>query len=141
MDGSWQPSWLLLTENFFDAILIQNAKRKSDTWVFPDPETLQPFTSRLHWMKNLCRRAQMKLFGLHAIRHLSASILAREGVAMIDIQTILRHKNLSITERYIRRIESVRPELRLLPKVKSKKNHLVTTWQNKNSARESNVGG
>jgi integrase len=119
-DGSWESSWLPLTEDLFDALLKQKTKRKSDKWVFPDPETLQPFTSRLHWMKNLCRRAQVKHFGLHAIRHLSASILAREGVAMIDIQTILRHKNLSTTERYIRRIESVRPALRLLPKVKSK---------------------
>ncbi len=73
-------------------------------------------------MKNLCRRAGVKHFGLHAIRHLSASILAKEGIPMIDIQTILRHKNLSTTERYIRRIESIRPALRVLPKIK-------TTWE------------
>ena len=136
-DGSWESSWLPLTEDLFNALLIQKDKRKSDTWVFPDPETLQPFTTRLHWMKNLCRRAQVKHFGLHAIRHLSASILAREGVAMIDIQTILRHKNLSTTERYIRRIESVRPALQVLPKVK---NHLATTWE-KNISQKISVSG
>lgn len=117
-DGSWESSWLPLTDDLFDALVVQKKERKSDEWVFPDPETLQPFITRLHWMKNLCRRAKVKHFGLHAIRHLSASILAREGVAMIDIQTILRHKNLSTTERYIRRIESVRPALKVLPKVK-----------------------
>ncbi|MBT8330473.1 MAG: hypothetical protein KJN87_12265, partial [Desulfofustis sp.] len=51
-------------------------------------------------------------------------ILASEGIPMIDIQTILRHKNLSTTERYIRRIESVRPVLKVLPQLK---NHLATT--------------
>jgi len=34
-------------------------------------------------MKHLCKRAKVKHFGLHAIRHLTASILAREGIPMI----------------------------------------------------------
>ncbi|MFH1217565.1 MAG: tyrosine-type recombinase/integrase [Pseudomonadota bacterium] len=66
-------------------------------------------------MKNLCKRAGVKHFGLHAIRHMTASILAKEGVPMIDIQTILRHKNLSTTERYIRRIEAIRPAFKYCP--------------------------
>ena len=61
------------------------------------------------------------------MKHLSASILAREEIALIDVQTILRHKNLSTTEKYIRRIESVRPVLKMLPR--PKKNHLKTTWE------------
>jgi len=53
---------------------------------------------------------------------------------MIDIQTILRHKNLSTTERYIRRIESIRPVLKVLPKLK---NHLATTTnKNRHIAKE-----
>jgi len=121
-DGSWEGDWLPMTDDLYNALLFHMEKRKSKIWVFVDPETLQPYTYRLHWMKNLCLRAQVKHFTLHAIRHLSASILAQEGVPMIDIQTILRHKNLSTTEKYIRRIESVRPALRMLPKVK-------TTWR------------
>jgi integrase len=121
-DGSWEEAWLPMTDDLYNALLFHMEKRKSEIWVFPDPETLQPYTKRLHWMKSLCGRAQVKRFTLHAIRHLTASILAQEGVPMIDIQTILRHKNLSTPEKYIRRIESVRPVLRVLPKVK-------TTWR------------
>lgn len=120
-DGSWESSWLPMTEDLYNGLLLHKGSRISDIWVFPDPETGQPYIHRLHWMKHLCRRAKVKHFGLHAIRHLTASILAKEGIPMIDIQTILRHKNLSTTERYIRRIESVRPVLNVLPKLK---NHL-----------------
>lgn len=121
-DGSWESSWLPLTDDLYNALLVHKGKCKNSIWVFPDPETGEPYIHRLHWMRHLCRRAKVKHFSLHAIRHLAASILAREGIPMIDIQTILRHKNLSTTERYIRRIESVRPALRVLSKLK-------TTWE------------
>lgn len=52
-------------------------------------------------MKRLCQRAGVKHFGFHAIRHLSASILAYEGVDVPTIQSILRHKNLHTTSRYL----------------------------------------
>jgi hypothetical protein len=33
---------------------------------------------------------------------------------MVDIQAILRHKNLATTERYIQRLDSLRPALNVL---------------------------
>ena len=133
-DGSWESTWLPITADLCNGLLSHKKVQKGATWVFPDPYTGKPYIHRLHWMKHLCQRAKVKHFGLHAIRHLTASILAREGIPMIDIQTILRHKNLSTTERYIRRIESVRPALRVLPKLK---NHLATTTnKNRHKAEE-----
>ena len=37
----------------------------------------------------------------HAIRHLTASILGKNNVPLVDIQAILRHQRLSTTEKYI----------------------------------------
>ena len=34
----------------------------------------QPFTQRIHFMERLCRKAHVKPFGFHAIRHKSAAI-------------------------------------------------------------------
>ncbi len=65
-------------------------------------------------MHRLCDSAQVKRFGLHAIRHLTASILIENDVPLIDIKTILRHRNLSTTERYIHRLKSVREALDIL---------------------------
>ncbi len=108
-----------MTDDLYDALLFLKQEEQDSQWVFVNPETKQPYLYRLHWMQSLCKRAGVKYFGVHGVRHLTASILAKGGVAMIDIQTILRHKNLSTTERYIRRIESLRPALHVLPKTQN----------------------
>ncbi|MBW2308776.1 MAG: hypothetical protein JRG73_17780 [Deltaproteobacteria bacterium] len=48
-------------------------------------------------MKRLCKRAGVRTFGILAIRHLTASLLAQEVVPMVQIQAILRHRNLAVT--------------------------------------------
>ncbi len=117
-DGSLEFDWLPLTDDLYNA-LLSHKQNSNSQWVFPDPATKLPYLFRRHWMKRLCSKAGVKHFGLHAIRHLTASMLAKANVSMIDIQAILRHKNLSTTERYIRRLETVRSALRVLPGGKS----------------------
>ena len=80
-------------------------------FVFPNPSTHIPYRHREKWLPRLCRIAGIRTFGLHSIRHLSASILMENDVPLIDIKTILRHKNLSTTERYIHRLKSVRKSM------------------------------
>jgi integrase len=89
-------------------------------WVFTDPETGLPYSARRRWMPQACKRAGVKPFGVHAIRHLSSSVLAHNNVPMVQIQGVLRHKNLATTERYIRRLSDLRPALRFLSKGKSR---------------------
>lgn len=60
--------------------------------------------------------AEVKRFGLHAIRHLSVSILFKNGLSLIDIQTILRHKKTTTTERYLHRYKSVREAIKTFDK-------------------------
>ena len=78
-------------------------ERASSEYIFCD-EDGQPFKHRQHLMRRLCRRAGVKKFGFHAIRHLSASILAHEGVDVPTIQYILRHKSITTTSRYLHRL-------------------------------------
>lgn len=110
-DGTLEFDWLPLTEKLFSSlkkIVSDNGKG----WVFPNPTTEITYVSRSKWLPMLCDKAKVKKFGIHSIRHLSASILSRNNVALIDIQTILRYKSLSTTERYIHRMESVRSALK-----------------------------
>jgi integrase len=53
-------------------------------------------------MTKLCKKAKVKPFGFHAIRHLTASILYKKGYPESIIQAILRHKNPNPTTRYLR---------------------------------------
>jgi integrase len=100
--------------------LLHHRQANKSEWVFPDPETGAPYLYRQHWMKRLCTRAGVRPFGLHAIRHLSASILANEGVPVIVIQGILRHKNSNTTQRYLHRLSEMKTALQSLSKRKSR---------------------
>ena len=119
--GSLEYEWLPMTDELFGDLFVHRQKGKTE-WVFPDESSGGSFKVRQHYMKNLCKRANVKPFGFHAIRHLTASILAQADVPMVTIQRILRHKNLMTTERYIRGLEPVKPALEILSRRNSRPN-------------------
>jgi len=60
-----------------------------------------------HMMENLCKKACMKHFGFHAIRHHVASVINDSRKAsMKQIQGLLGHKRQSTTEEYLHFIGS-----------------------------------
>lgn len=68
---------------------------------FPRFSPGDPFKHRQHVMKKLCRKANVKPFGFHAIRHLTATMLYKAGQLLSVIQKILRHQHPSTTEKYL----------------------------------------
>jgi integrase len=77
----------------------------------------RPFVNNQKFMRRICKKANVKHFGFHAIRHLSSSILYALGYRVRDIQPILRHKSPRTTELYLGRLglENVRETLENLP--------------------------
>ena len=71
----------------------------------------KPYLARQRWIRRLCAYAGVKPFGLHGVRHLSASILVNAGVSLPVVQRILRHQSIKTTERYVHRLGSVRKAL------------------------------
>jgi integrase len=104
-NGTLEADWLPMTDDLYQELFHHFQNHKTQ-WVFPNPNTGRQRTERGKWMRRLFDKAKVKGFGLHAIRHLTASILAKANVPMIDIQAVLRHKKLSTIERYIGRIDS-----------------------------------
>ena len=47
-----------------------------------------------------CKRADIKDFRFHDLRHTAASLLAAGGCDIITLQNILGHKTLALTQRY-----------------------------------------
>lgn len=120
-DGSQEFDWLPLTNFLYEQFLIFKRKvENGQEYVFPNPQNGTAYTEKSRWMNRLCEAAEVKPFGLHAIRHLSASILMENDVPLIDIKTILRHKNLATTERYIHRLRSVRESICVFDKQSEK---------------------
>jgi integrase len=96
--GAIEYDYVPLVQRAFDAL---SSLPKKHMLVFCHPDG-KKYSQRQWFMRRLCAKAGVKPFGFHAIRHLSASILAHEGVPLPIVQGVLRHKNATTTSRYLR---------------------------------------
>ncbi len=77
-----------------------------------------PYKERKSFMKTLCRKAGVKYFRFHPLRHSGASVLDDNNVPIRDIQTILGHQHRTTTEIYLHRLrESERDAIAVLGRV------------------------
>ena len=132
-DGAYEFDWLPMTAELRASFRWwwENRPIKDHTNVFlclDDTEFSREyygktFQKRQHFMYRICEKAGVKPFGFHAIRHLTASTLFKLGYEVAVIQTVLRHKSPSTTERYLRSIglERVRSALEQLSNEKHAK--------------------
>lgn len=106
--GGMEYAWLPMTSELKEALSTLRLTTKGGT-VFTNQKNGLEYTARQHMMPRLCEEAGVKSFGLHAIRHLSATILAYSGMDLPTVQAMLRHKNPNTTARYIKSL-GVQPE-------------------------------
>jgi integrase len=90
-----------MTEALAQALSAQRLETGFGPYVFVNPVTGEPYSYANQMMSRMCERAGVKPFGFHAIRHLSASLLAQSGVDLPTIQLILRHRSVTTTARYV----------------------------------------
>ncbi len=70
------------------------------TLIFPSPRRFtKPIDIRSAWKKAV-RDANIEDFRFHDLRHTTASYLAMNGYSLLDIATLLGHKDLQMTKRY-----------------------------------------
>ncbi len=114
-DGGVEYDWVPMTGILHDELEKHLARQKLEfpftDYVFVNPATGLNYSSVSKMMERLCKRAGVKHFGFHAIRHLTASILDSKMVPMADIQAILRHKSMEVTAKYVHSIRGARVEL------------------------------
>ena len=73
-----------------------------DSWVFANPRTHLPYTS-LHIAFFKAREsAGLNSVRMHDLRHTYASLLINNGASIYEVQQLLGHYNISMTERYAR---------------------------------------
>ena len=77
-----------------------------------------PFKERKRVMRTLCRKASVRYFRFHPLRHQGASLLDRANVNIGSIQRILGHENRSTTEIYLHSIgEAEREAMRVFERM------------------------
>ncbi len=111
-DGTLEHDWLPMTNELKVELLWwwehRTFRQHTHVFVCEDRTAFTQqyygvqFRNRQHFIGKLCEKAGVKPFGFHAVRHLTASILFRLGQPVAIIQSILRHKSASTTERYLK---------------------------------------
>ena len=79
-------------------ILYEN-RRKSDVYVFPSLDGKKPFDITRSWREAI-KRAGIKDFRFHDLRHTTASYLAMQGKSSGELAEVLGHKTLQMVKRY-----------------------------------------
>ena len=112
-DGSMEHEWLPMSDELHGELWWwwEHRTLKDSPYVFPSTSRRPGhhfggvYVERRWFLKTLCKRAGVKPFGFHALRRYVASLLAdTHKISAKTIQRILRHKNVTTTERYIQNI-------------------------------------
>jgi integrase len=102
-----------MTTKLYNMLLKRHTNRDKDkSWVFWQRYWSQkegkfvegPFHDRKKIMRSLCRKAGVRYFRFHALRHFKASVLDSANVPIGSIQRTLGHENRSTTEIYLHSI-------------------------------------
>lgn len=113
-NGTQEFDWLPITQELKKDLLWwwENRPYKRVSHVFvqtfdshsPYHNPGQPFKERRWFMTRMCEKAEVPVFGFHAVRHLSATCLYHAGYNLATIQAILRHQSPNTTARYLKRL-------------------------------------
>jgi len=101
-DGSWAWDKVPMNQVLYETLQQLWQKRSQNEWVFLNPNTGTRYRHRPKLMPTVCKRAGVRKFGFHAIRHYVASYLAdRQKFSITQVSRLLRHQSKATTERYL----------------------------------------
>ena len=79
-------------------------KKRKEGFVFT--RRGKPYGYRSKFLKNACKKAKVKVFTYHNLRHYGASLLADAGVPLTTIQYLLGHEKVTTTDIYLQAISA-----------------------------------
>lgn len=105
-NGQTRVRWLPMHEKLIEALQWWRENRPIQVnnvfmQIQSESSLGAPFTQRMHFMERICKKAKVKHFGFHAIRHKSAAIAyAESGISAA--QTLMGHYRASTTDMYVK---------------------------------------
>ncbi|MBI5518889.1 MAG: site-specific integrase [Desulfovibrio sp.] len=111
--GNLELDWIPMSKRLL-AMMREHARSPLGEYVFMWFDMAgqpRPYKHRLHWLRTLCRRAGVKAFDIHAIRHLSATLQVKGGLSLMAVQGMLRHRSATTTNRYLHQLTGVQAAL------------------------------
>jgi integrase len=74
-------------------------------------ENGKPYDCRKKLMAGICKRAGVKRFSFHSLRHYGASKLAEAGAPLTAVQAILGHSRATTTDTYLQTLGTKKTEV------------------------------
>lgn len=105
--GGREADWVGISEHLVELLRDQKRETGFKEFVFISPKTGTRFYNRPKFFSGLAKRAGIKRFTAHGIRHLSASELYHGGAPVAYIQKRLRHTTATTTDRYLHGFKGV----------------------------------
>ena len=111
--GHLTPRKIPMTEKLYEVLSRRYSHRDmTKPWVFwhtywsknAGKMVEGPYQDRKKFMKTLCKKAEVRYFRFHPIRHSSASLMDNSNVPTRSIQKLLGHENQKTTEIYLHSI-------------------------------------
>jgi len=99
--GGRESDWVGVSSHLVDLLRDQKRETGFKEYVFISPKTGTKFYNRPKFFAGLAKRAGIKRFTAHGIRHLSASQMYHGGANVAYIQMRLRHASSTTTDRYL----------------------------------------
>lgn len=108
--GHLTPRRIPMTEKLFEILLRRHQNRSINIkWVFwhrywskADQKFIEgPYLDRKKIMKTLCKKAEVRYFRYHPIRHSGASVMDHNNVPIGVTQRLLGHEQRTTTEIYL----------------------------------------
>lgn len=105
--GEWASDTMHMNSVLHDTLWTLWKARRQEEWVFFNQLTGTRYMRRPKLMRTLCKRAGIRYFGFHAIRHYVASLLHdSKKVSLPQVSKLLRHQSKATTERYLQVIDT-----------------------------------
>jgi integrase len=130
--GHLTPRSVFMTEKLFSVIKRRHSERDPEKpWVFWHTYWSRkigkfvdgPYQDRKKLMRTLCKRAGVKYFRYHALRHAGASMMDNNNVPIGAIQKILGHEQRTTTEIYLHGISEIEKQAMATYEVARQKSH------------------
>ncbi len=91
---------------------VFNAMPKISEYVFANPATGMPYKDITDGFTNACKKAGIKDFRFHDLRHTVATRLVSKGIDIRTVQEIMAHSSIVTTQRYMhptpkRKVEAI----------------------------------
>ena len=130
--GHLTPRKVPMTQKLFDVLSRRHLQRdRGKPWVFwhtywsskTGEKCEGPYDRRKKLMKSLCKKAGVRYFNFHALRHSGASIMDGANVPLGAIQRILGHEQRTTTKIYLHSLDQSEREAMLVYEQSRSKSH------------------